>query len=50
MAVLAKPVNKVKVISIQNSQQFITEFNKNKVSDDFLESCKKAGNLFAKKK
>ena len=44
--ILAKPVNRKKVIPYQHSKQFISEFNKNKVSDEFLQSCKKAGNLF----
>ncbi len=50
MAVLAKPVNKVTVIKEQDSRQFIREFNNNKVSKEFLSSCKKAGKLFAKNK
>lgn len=50
MAVLAKPINKVTVIKEQNSRQFIREFNENKVSKEFLDSCKKAGKLFAKNK
>lgn len=50
MAVLAKPINKVTVIKEQNSRQFIREFNDNKVSKEFLDSCKKAGKLFAKNK
>ena len=50
MAVLAKPVNKISVIKKQNSSQFIQEFNTNKVSGEFLGSCKKAANLFAKRK
>lgn len=44
--ILAKPVNRKRVIPYQHSKQFISDFNKNKVSDDFLESCKKAGDLF----
>lgn len=50
MPVLAKPLNKLTLIKKENSQAFIREFNKNKVSDEFLNSCKKAGELFAKKK
>lgn len=34
----------------QDSRQFVREFNGNKVSKDFLDSCKKAGKLFGKKK
>ena len=44
--ILAKPVNRKRVIPYQHSKQFISDFNKNKVSDDFLQSCKKTGNLF----
>lgn len=50
MAVLAKPINKVTVIKEQDSRAFIREFNENKVSKEFLDSCKKAGRLFAKNK
>lgn len=50
MAVLAKPVNKISVIKNENSQKFVREFNKNKVSNEFLDSCKKAGELFGKRK
>lgn len=50
MAVLAKPVNKISVIKKKDSQEFIRDFNGNKVTKEFLDSCKKAGNLFGKKK
>ena len=46
MAVLAKPINRISVIKRQESQEFVREFNQNKVTNDFLESCKKAGKLF----
>ena len=49
MAVLAKPIDKITVIKKQESQQFVREFNENKVSKEFLESCKKAGKLFGKR-
>ena len=49
MAVLAKPINRIFVIKKQESQGFVREFNQNKVTKDFLESCKKAGKLFDKK-
>ena len=39
MATLAKPINK-----------FVREFNKNKVSKDFMVSCEKASRLFGKVK
>lgn len=50
MAVLAKPINKIAVIKQQDSQEFVREFNKNKVTKEFLDSCKKAGKLFGKRK
>ena len=50
MAVFAKPINKMTVIKNQKSQEFVREFNNNKVSDEFLDSCKKAGRLFGKRK
>lgn len=50
MAVLAKPINKISVIKEKDSQKFVRDFNENKVTKEFLNSCKKAGNLFAKKK
>ncbi len=50
MVVLAKPINKIAVIKQQDSQEFVREFNKNKVTKEFLDSCKKAGKLFGKRK
>ena len=50
MAVLVKPINRIAIIKKQDSRQFVREFNGNKVSKDFLDSCKKAGKLFGKKK
>lgn len=50
MAVLAKPVNKISVIQEKDSRAFVRDFNKNKVSEEFLNSCKKAGKLFDKRK
>lgn len=48
MAVLAKPINKVPVVKEKNSREFIRKFNENKISNEFLNSCKKAGKLFGK--
>ena len=50
MAVLEKPINRVSVIKSEDSPKFIQEFNKNKVSKEFLNTCKKAGDLFAGRK
>lgn len=33
----------------EDSQAFLREFNSNKVSEEFLDSCKKAGELFGRK-
>lgn len=50
MAVLAKPINRITVIKSPESQTFVREFNGNKLTDNFLDSCKKAGRLFGKRK
>ena len=50
MAVLAKPVNKISVIKEKDSQKFVREFNKNKITEEFLESCKKATGMFTRKR
>ena len=50
MAVMAKPSNRMPLIKKEDSREFVLEFNKNKVSEEFLKSCKKAGQLFGKKK
>lgn len=50
MAVLAKPINKMTIIKEADSKEFVREFNKNKASKEFLESCKKAGKLFDRRK
>lgn len=50
MAALAKPINRIAVIKRQESQEFVREFNGNKVSKEFLDSCKKAGKLFGGRK
>ena len=48
--VLTKPINKIEIIKNDNTKKFIYEFNKNKVSTEFLSSCKKAADLFGKQK
>lgn len=50
MAILAKPVNKTIVIKAEDTKKFIDQFNKNKVNSEFVNSCKKAGTLFGKRK
>lgn len=41
-----KPISKLTIIKEQNSKAFIKEFNKNKISNQLLDSCRKAGQLF----
>lgn len=50
MAVLAKPINKIPIVKKKDSPEFIRTFNENKISKDFLDSCRKAGKLFGKHK
>lgn len=46
---MKNPVNnRMIIIKPENSIEFIQEFNNNKVSEDFLASCKKAGKLFGR--
>ncbi|MBO5386698.1 MAG: hypothetical protein J6A59_00950 [Lachnospiraceae bacterium] len=49
MAVLAKPINKIAVVRKEESSEFVKDFNKNKVSKEFMASCNKAGKLFKSK-
>lgn len=37
---------RLKVIKAEDSKEFLKEFNKNVVTQEFLESCAKAGRLF----
>lgn len=46
MAAVSKPINKVVVVDANKTKQFLNDFNKNKVSVDFMNSCKKAAKLF----
>lgn len=50
MAVMTKPINRITVIKEKDTSTFIKNFNENKVSTEFLTSCKKAGTLFSRKK
>lgn len=45
-----KPINRMLIIKEKISQKFIRDFNKNKVTKEFLDSCKKAGKLFERDK
>lgn len=47
MIAITKPINRMPIIKTKESAEFIKKFNKNKVSQEFLESCKKAGNLLS---
>lgn len=50
MAALTKPINRVSVIQEKDASNFVREFNNNRVTKEFLKSCKKAGKLFEGKK
>ena len=41
-------MNKLAIIRERDTPIFIEKFNENKVSEDFLKLCKKAGKLFGK--
>lgn len=49
MAVLATNRPNMFAIKEGKMKEFIKESNKNKISDDFLEECRKAAKLFRKK-
>lgn len=49
MSVLAKPVEEMILIKESEAQKFIQDFNENKVSKEFLDSCKRASKLFEKR-
>lgn len=38
--------NRTQIIKADDMGEFVREFNNNKVTDGFLESCRKAGKLF----
>lgn len=44
-----KSTNVLPIIKEKDSKEFIRCFNNNKVTKEFLESCKKAGKLFKNK-
>ena len=50
MAILAKPVDKVPVIRVNDKKRFEEAFNNAKPSRELIESCEKAGKLFERKK
>ena len=41
--------NRMQIIKADDANEFIRELNENKVTDEFLESCRKAGELFGRK-
>lgn len=47
---LEKFFRSVPVIKAEDSKDFVRRFNENIVSDEFLETCRKAGKLFGRKK
>lgn len=40
------PINRVVIIKEESSADFIKQFNESKVTEEFLISCRKAGELF----
>lgn len=50
MATMAKPINKITIIKKEDTSEFLKDFNNNKVSNEFLDTCKKAGKLFGRRK
>lgn len=50
MAVMAKDKPNMFVLDKSKAKEFIEEFNKNVVSDEFLKDCKKASSLFRKRR
>ena len=40
------PINYITIIKEKDTPNFIKNFNENKASKEFLDSCKKAGKLF----
>lgn len=46
LTLFAKSTGRLVPISKDSSERFKRDFNKNKVSDDFLNTCQKAGKLF----
>lgn len=50
MVAITKPINRQVVIDSNKTEQFVKDFNKNKITDEFIASCKKASKLFRKDK
>ena len=40
----------MQIVNLNQSKKFIDEFNKNKISEELLSSCHKAGKLFSSDK
>lgn len=47
MTAVTEPINRMTTIKTRESAEFIKKFNKNKVSQEFLEFYKKAGKLLS---
>lgn len=50
MAAITKPINRQVVIDSNKTTQFVKDFNKNKITNEFVDSCKRAAKLFRKDK
>lgn len=46
MSTISKPINRITVIKLNDTPDFVKNFNKNVVTEEFLITCKKAGKLF----
>lgn len=44
------PDNRIVLVKAQDLPEFIRSFNENKISNEFLASCRKAGKLFGHNK
>lgn len=44
------PDNRIGLVKAQDLPEFIRSFNENKISNEFLASCRKAGKLFGHNK
>lgn len=44
------PDNRIVLVKAQELSEFIRSFNENKISKEFLASCRKAGKLFGRNK
>lgn len=46
---MIKTINRITIIKEKDTSEFFKNFNANKISNELLESCKKAGKLFGRR-